>query len=525
VNDKETHIGEGFVTFAIRPGANCATGDEINAKASIVFDVNDALETNTWLNTIDAVAPTSKLQGVNMGNNTHKFTFTANDDLNGSGVKSIYVYASVNNAGYDRIATCTPGDEYSFEAIPGNIYAFYSLAEDFTGNLEAAKSEPEYTINLNVAPEDLLLSNTAFSMQAPIGKSVGTFTSIDSNEGDLDFTYALVSGEGDTNNSLFTIDGDVLKVNADFSKSRNSTFSIRVRTTDAGGLSFEKAFTLTISDFVKSQISGDANDDGVVDIADVNITVDYITGKNPAGFVFNLADVDGDGVIKINDIVGIIDIIRNPQGSGTTQTEQGTAGFTLQNLLITVFSDTNIGGLDASLTDESAANVQILPALDGFEIVKYVKSGTLHVMAYSVEGNVLNKQEIIELLNLSSEKAIISGADACDPEGHSLLVNINNIPTGINVIPNQLIGIYPNPVKQTALIKYIIGEEITELRFLVYDISGRVVNTMNINSFHVGVNETEWHRKGLASGVYQYSLVGYNKKKLISINKGKFILE
>jgi len=85
-------------------------------------------------------------------------------------------------------------------------------------------------------------------MQAPIGKSIGTFTSIDSNEGDLDFTYALVSGEGDTNNSLFTIDGDVLKVNADFSKSRNSIFSIRVRTTDAGSLYFEKAFTLTISD-------------------------------------------------------------------------------------------------------------------------------------------------------------------------------------------------------------------------------------------------------------------------------------
>jgi len=89
-----------------------------------IFDVNDALETNTWLNTIDAVALTSKLQGVNMGNNTHKFTFTANDDPNGSGVKSIYVYASVNNGGYERIATCEAGGEYLFETTPATFMLF-----------------------------------------------------------------------------------------------------------------------------------------------------------------------------------------------------------------------------------------------------------------------------------------------------------------------------------------------------------------------------------------------------------------
>jgi len=155
-----------------------------------------------------------------------------------------------------------------------------------------------------------------------------------------------------------------------------------------------------------------------------------------------------------------------------------------------------------------------------------MKNGTLHEMDYSVEGNILNEQEIIELLKLSAEKAIISDADACDPKGRGLLVNINNIPTSINgVDANRLIGIYPNPVKNTAHIKCTIDKEITELMLFVRDMSGKVVDKINIKSFTHGTNEIKWQRKGLASGVYYYSLEGYNKKTLIFKNTEKFILE
>ena len=54
---------------------------------------------------------------------------------------------------------------------------------------------------------------------------------------------------------------------------------------------------------------GDANGDGVVDIADGFTIVNYITGKPCSPFHADRADVDGDGVIDIADAVCIINIV------------------------------------------------------------------------------------------------------------------------------------------------------------------------------------------------------------------------
>jgi hypothetical protein len=45
--------GEGSVLFSIKPWSNLVTGDTIGNSASIVFDVNPAILTDTWINTID----------------------------------------------------------------------------------------------------------------------------------------------------------------------------------------------------------------------------------------------------------------------------------------------------------------------------------------------------------------------------------------------------------------------------------------------------------------------------------------
>ncbi|MFM7925353.1 MAG: cadherin repeat domain-containing protein, partial [Planctomycetaceae bacterium] len=69
-------------------------------------------------------------------------------------------------------------------------------------------------------------------------------------DGDTSFTYALVSGVGATDNALFSISGGQLRTAAVFDYEQSSSRSVRVRTTDAGGLSFEKAITVSITDIV-----------------------------------------------------------------------------------------------------------------------------------------------------------------------------------------------------------------------------------------------------------------------------------
>ena len=52
--------------------------------------------------------------------------------------------------------------------------------------------------------------------------------------------------------------------------------------------------------------SGDANGDGYVDDVDYAITVRYILAQNPTNFVFNAADMSGDGRINITDLPMIV---------------------------------------------------------------------------------------------------------------------------------------------------------------------------------------------------------------------------
>ena len=54
---------------------------------------------------------------------------------------------------------------------------------------------------------------------------------------------------------------------------------------------------------------GDANADGRVDFKDVQITVDYLLGKAPAGFHATAANVSGDNKVDIADVTGIVSII------------------------------------------------------------------------------------------------------------------------------------------------------------------------------------------------------------------------
>jgi uncharacterized repeat protein (TIGR01451 family) len=56
-NNTNTHCGEGYVTFRVKPKLGLDIGTTIENKASIVFDLNDPIETSTVTNTIGQVEP------------------------------------------------------------------------------------------------------------------------------------------------------------------------------------------------------------------------------------------------------------------------------------------------------------------------------------------------------------------------------------------------------------------------------------------------------------------------------------
>ncbi|NBX30252.1 hypothetical protein EBR04_07420, partial [bacterium] len=59
-------------------------------------------------------------------------------------------------------------------------------------------------------------------------------------------------GEGAADNGSFSIDGGVVKTAQAFNFEAKSSYSIRVRSTDQGGLATEKAFTITVTDVAEA---------------------------------------------------------------------------------------------------------------------------------------------------------------------------------------------------------------------------------------------------------------------------------
>ena len=245
VNDSLEH-GEGYVSFYILPDGGVQTGDTVAAEALIVFDDNAPIGTNVWRNTFDAVAPTSTLHAdLNAQDSLYcTFSFTAQDDAGGSGVNKVEVFVSVNNSAYTSIGSSAPDSTLTYALENGLLYQFVSVATDNVGNIEPFKATPDTTVNYNRAPFDLVLDGTSFYEETPINTYIGTFLTLDADM-NQHFTYELVNGEGSADNSLFQIVGNELRTHSLFECSHRTEYSIRVKSTDHGGLSIEKAFILT----------------------------------------------------------------------------------------------------------------------------------------------------------------------------------------------------------------------------------------------------------------------------------------
>jgi hypothetical protein len=139
VNDSN-HIGEGFVTYTVSAQNTAATGSRVEAIARIVFDTEEPMDTPTVFNTLDAVSPTSEVDILPAISAVTTFTvrWSGDDDADGSALRDYTIYVSDNGAAYERWLADTTLTEAEFTGQAGHSYAFYSVASDNVGNVEAS---------------------------------------------------------------------------------------------------------------------------------------------------------------------------------------------------------------------------------------------------------------------------------------------------------------------------------------------------------------------------------------------------
>ena len=151
-----------------------------------------------------------------------------------------------------------------------------------------------FTINVtnqNETPTNISLSSSSISENVPTGTTIGTLSATDPDSGDT-FTYSLYDNITYPDNSAFFIDGTTLKSSTIFNHEAKSSYSIRIRATDAGGLTYNKTLTITITNVTitvtasqTTAITCNGGNQGVITVSDASGgTANYTYSKDGTNY-------------------------------------------------------------------------------------------------------------------------------------------------------------------------------------------------------------------------------------------------
>ena len=202
--NKENGEGEGFVSFNVEHKPNPTNGSTISNKATIVFDANDPIVTNTYVNTFDTDYPTSKITKVTEKNGQLTISIKGSDAT--SGIGSYSIYAKKNGGDWEAIATKVKNKTVTVVCDPGTKYSLCALATDNVGWNEAKdlKSEAEITTS-GEAP-----ASTTYTLKMADAGYATFYDSKDNYKLPAELKASVVSGHNGSNLSYQIISGNVV---------------------------------------------------------------------------------------------------------------------------------------------------------------------------------------------------------------------------------------------------------------------------------------------------------------------------
>ncbi len=181
---------------------------------------------------------------------------TLNGTVNPNGLSTVAVFESGADTNYGTVSaiTLTPDNGTVNQAVSATLTGLtpnttyhYRVAGTNSAGAQFGADLTFTTAPDTSAPTDISLSPATVLENQAVGTAVGTLSATDPDTalGDT-ASFSLVTGTGDTDNASFSIVGNTVQTAAVFDYETKNSYSIRVRVTDVGGLTFEKALTITI---------------------------------------------------------------------------------------------------------------------------------------------------------------------------------------------------------------------------------------------------------------------------------------
>src|SRR6266542_5280727 len=213
----------------------------------------------------------------------------------------------------------------------------------------------------NAAPTDIALSNNSVAENAGANAVVGTLSGTDPDAGQsatLSFSLPAVD-----DNAAFNISGNSLRANASFDFESDNSYTVTVRATDTGGLTYDEQFTISVTDVNETPTDIALSNNSVAENAGANAVVGTLSGTDPdagqsATLSFSLPAVDDNAAFNIsgNSLRANASFDSESDNSYTvTVRATDTGGLTYDEQFTISVTDVNETPTDIALSNNSVA--------------------------------------------------------------------------------------------------------------------------------------------------------------------------
>lgn len=373
--DTTNHIGEGHVVYTIQPASGVPTGMVITNDASIVFDINDPIITNTTTNTVDALPPTSTVLTLPAAELTTNFTVNwfGTDETNGSGVGSYDIYVSDDGGPWQVWQSRTTQTSATFSGQPGGTYYFYSTARDNAGNVEAVPStyQAMTLVSTNQAPSVLPIADQTIIVGDEL--VLTNVASGPSGSGALNFSLGVAPPGAYINrtNGVFSWSPDCAQ--------GSTTNFITLWTTDNGTppLSNSVSFLVTVPECIEASLGSTVMQTGQTSSVPVNL----LSTTSLTNMTFNV-------LFPMDRFTNFALMVNSSQV--LTQQLQSTTGYLQVSFTLpasqVLHGPTNVGQLSFSAVPSGHSAFVPLGITD---VLGLKPDGSLAAKAYGVPGRIV----------------------------------------------------------------------------------------------------------------------------------------
>ncbi|MBF7092650.1 leucine-rich repeat domain-containing protein, partial [Flavobacterium sp. ALJ2] len=276
---------------------------------------------------------------------------------------------------------------------------------------------------------------------------------------------------------------------------------------------------------------GDSNLDGIVNILDIQSSLNYMLNQKPTYFNYGAADINKDKKLNLLDVILLINKIQDGSLEKATSTKKMMASndekvaLSIEEDILYIDNPTETtAAFDIRLKGVNKEQVKELLSGKGYTVSVAEKGEEISIIGFSMSETLSGKLAIAKV----SPKTTIVSAMLSNDTATEVPYKIVNATLGIddNTISDKISGItsYPNPFKEQTTIQYQLLENATQVVLKVYNMQGQIVRVQSNLETSEGIHQQSFVRQELASGVYFYTVEIQNSKDQ-KVYKGKMLIQ